>query len=163
MKKNIVLATIALASSFAVFAHNKHVHGEGRLDVAIDNTTVSLDLELPLDAVVGFERPPKNDKEKAALTLAEKTLKDAVALWILTPAANCRIESAQVSLPKFEGEHADIDANYLFRCSNPSALKSIETSLFKSLKRLYRIEVQRIGPNGQGAARLSPNKPVLSW
>lgn len=162
MKKTLMTVVLSLCSAMAV-AHEKHVHGEARLDVAIDKSTVSLDLELPLDVVVGFERAPKNDKEKKALASAEKMLKDAAALWVLTPAANCSVESVQVSAPEFDGEHADMDASYVFHCANPAALQAIEAALFKSFKRLHRIEVQRIGPNGQGAARLTPRNPVLNW
>jgi hypothetical protein len=39
----------------------------------------------------------------------------------------------------------------------------VETTLFKSFKRLYRVEARRVGPVGQGAARLTPKNPVLSW
>jgi hypothetical protein len=64
-----------------------------------------------------------------------------------------------------EGEthHADIAAEYSFRCTNPAALKGIETTIFTRFKRLYRLEVRRNGPNGQGAIRLTPKKPTLGW
>jgi len=154
----------ALFFALPAQAQKAHVHGEGKLDVAIDKDTVTLNLELPLDAAVGFERAPKNDKEKTALTTAEKILNDAAALFVPSPAANCAAQSVKVEMPQFSGNaHADIDASYVFRCANPAALKGIETTLFKHFKRLYRLEVQRVGPAGQGAQRLTPKNPVLSW
>lgn len=163
MKTRLLAIALLLAVPLA-HAQHKHVHGEGKLDVAIDGETVTLTLELPLDAVTGFERAPKNDKERAALANAEKLLNDAAALWLPTPAAACTVRSAEVGMPKFAGgEHADVDARYVFRCANPAALKGIETSIFKSFKRLYRLEAQRAGPSGQGKQRLTPKAPVLSW
>lgn len=147
----------------AVHAQHRHVHGEGRLDVTIDKDSVTLNIELPLDVAVGFERAPKNDREKAALATAEKTLDDTAALFQPTAAAGCTVQSAQVGMPRFAGEHADIEAGYVFRCARPAELKGIETTLFKRFKRLYRLEVQRAGPIGQGAQRLTPRNPVLSW
>jgi hypothetical protein len=159
----------------AAHAAKAHVHGEGRLDVAIDKEQITLNLELPLDAAVGFERAPKNDKEKAALAATEKMLKDAAALFVPTAAANCTAVSTDIKVPNLGGDgkhdhahegeehHADIDASYVFRCANPAALKGIETTIFKSFQRLYRLEVQRAGPSGQGAMRLTSNKPILSW
>ncbi|MDP1527598.1 MAG: DUF2796 domain-containing protein [Rhodocyclaceae bacterium] len=164
MNRHALLAITLLL--FLPFAHaqHKHVHGEGKLDIAIDKDTITLNLELPLDAAVGFERAPKNDKEKAALATAEKTLNDATALWLPTPAANCAVESIEVGMPKFTGgEHADVDARYVFRCAAPNALKGVETTIFKQFKRLYRLEAQRVGPTGQGAQRLSPKQPILVW
>jgi len=163
MKLPALMAAALLLSAPAIAQH-KHVHGEGKLDVAIDKDTITLNLELPLDAAVGFERAPKNDKEKAALAATEKTLNDATALWLPTPAANCAVESVEVGMPKFTGgEHADVDARYVFRCAAPAALKGVETTIFKQFKRLYRLEAQRVGPTGQGAQRLSPKQPMLVW
>ncbi len=148
------------------------MHGEGKLDVAIDKENITLNLELPLDAAVGFERAPKNDKEKAALAAADKALKDAASVVRADPGGELHgRQSTDVKVPNLGGDgkhdhahegeehHADIDANYVFRCANPAALKGIETTIFKSFKRLYRLEVQRAGPGGQGAVRLTPNKP----
>ncbi|MDO9600880.1 MAG: DUF2796 domain-containing protein [Rhodocyclaceae bacterium] len=162
MKPHSLLLTALLL--FLPAAHAQHKHGEGRLDVSIDKDLITLNLELPLDAAVGFERAPKNDREKAALAATGQTLNDAAALFVPSPAANCAAQSVKVEMPQFSGNaHADIDASYVFRCANPAALKGIETTLFKHFKRLYRLEVQRVGPTGQGAARLTPKQPVLNW
>ncbi|MBS3935678.1 MAG: DUF2796 domain-containing protein [Sulfuritalea sp.] len=154
----------ALLLSLPAVAQHKHVHGEGRLDVAIDGDTIALMLELPLDSVVGFERAPRNAREKDALAHAEKLFGDAAALFAPTPAAACAVQSVELEMPRFAGgAHADVRAHYVFRCANPAALKSIGTTLFQHFKRLYRLETQRVGPVGQGARRLTPKKPVLSW
>lgn len=176
MRQPALLAAVLLLALPVAHAQHKHVHGEGRLDAVIDKETITLSLELPLDAAVGSERPPKNAKEKAALAAADKALKDAAALFVPTPAARCTLQSAQVQVPftggddrhgehAHEGEahHADIEAGYVFRCAEPAALKGIETALFKHFKRLYRLETQRSGPAGQGAQRLTPKSPVLTW
>lgn len=176
MRQPALLAAVLLLALPVAHAQHKHVHGEGRLDVVIDKETITLNLELPLDAAVGFERPPRNDKERAALAAADKALQEAAALFVPTPAARCTVQSAQAQVPftggddkhgehAHEGEvhHADIEASYVFRCAEPAALKGIETTLFKHFKRLYRIETQRSGPAGQGAQRLTPKIPVLTW
>lgn len=173
MTRSALLAASLLLASLGV--HAQHVHGEGRLDAIFDKETLTLALTLPLDAAVGFERPPRNDKEKAALDQAAKTLEDKT-LWRPTPAAQCNLEAAKVSVPfiggqdrhdshAHEGEqhHADIEAEYVFRCANPAALTSVATTLFTSMKRLYRLEAQKSGPAGQGAQRLTPKAPVLNW
>jgi hypothetical protein len=164
--RHLYLLAGFLALALPAHAGKAHVHGEGKLDVSIEKDTITLALELPLDAAVGFERAPKTDQEKAALTTAEKALRDP-ALFRPTPAAQCTAQPPQVAMPAFDGKqgdgHGDIDATYGFRCTNPGALKSVETTLFKSFKRLYRLEARRVGPAGQGAARLTPKSPVLNW
>lgn len=166
MKRLALIAVLAVAAN--AHAAKGHSHGVGTLDVSIENAQVTIDLELPLDSVTGFEHAPKNDKEKAALSEAERLLKDAAAMVVPTPEAGCTVASVKVDVPyadgkSADGEHADIDASYVFRCANPAALKSIETRLFKHFKRLYRIEARRVGPAGQSAARLSAKQPALTW
>ena len=162
LKRFALLAALFIA--LPAWAAKAHVHGEGRLDVTIDKDTITLSLELPLDVAVGFERAPKNDKEKTALADVEKRLNDAATLWQPTPAANCTVQSVEVEMPKFAGgEHADLDARYVFRCAAPTALKAIETGLFTQFKRLYRLEARRIDPSGQGGQRLTPKNPALTW
>jgi hypothetical protein len=164
-----VLALAALTFAANTYAAKAHVHGAGTLDVSIEGNKVSLALELPLDAVTGFERAPKTPQEKAALEEAGKLLNNAAALFVLSPAASCSASSTSVTMPFSGGaspansEHADIDGNYTFQCANPASLKNIEVTLFKQFKRLYRLEARRIGPSGQGAARLTPKQPILSW
>ena len=175
MNKFILLTAALLLGIPIAHAQHKHVHGEGKLDAVLDKETLTLELELPLDAAIGFERAPRNEKEKAAFTKALKILNDP-ALWTPTPAAQCQLQSSQAEFPFEEGlqahekhehheheEHADIEARYVFHCTHPAALKSIETTLFKSMPRLYRLEAQRSGPSGQGAQRITPKNPVLNW
>ena len=163
----LLLLAGSLILALPVHARKAHVHGAGRLDVAIDKGVISISLELPLDVAVGFERAPRNDREKAELAVAEKALASG-ALFVPTPAADCRAEPVKLVLPAFgtsadRDAHGDIDASYAFRCARPAALRSIETGIFKSFRRLYRLEVQRIGPVGQGAQRLTPKNPVIDW
>jgi len=163
MRVAFIIASLAL---LALPAQAQHAHGEGRLDLVIDKDRLAIHLELPLDAAVGFERAPKNDKEKAALAAARQAVADP-SLFAPTPLAACKAELPKVALPEFGkagGEqHADIEASHTFQCANPAALKSVETTLFKSFKRLYRLEARRAGPSGQGAARLTPKNPVIAW
>jgi hypothetical protein len=164
--RHLYLLAGLLAFALPAHAGKGHVHGEGKLDVSIEKDSVTLTLELPLDAATGFERAPKNEQERAALAAAEKALRNP-ALFLPTPAAQCTAQPPQITMPAFDGKqgdgHGDIDATYGFRCAAPAELKSVETTLFKSFKRLYRVEARRVGPAGQGAARLTPKNPVLSW
>ena len=182
MKRTIPLYLLATMCCMPATAAEKHDHGAGQISVAIDGARIDIDLELPLDTVVGFERAPRTDKERAALAAAGKSLQDGAALFVPTAAAQCALKAAEIELPysgaaaakssavpassgaQHEAEgHADVDARYTFECAQPAALAGIETRLFKTLPRLYRLELQRVGPKGQGGGRLTPKDPVVRW
>jgi hypothetical protein len=102
MRISAAFLALAAALSLPALAGKGHVHGEGSLEVVIDKDNLSLRLELPLDVAVGFERAPRNDKEKAALAAAQQALSDP-ALFAPTPAAGCKPEPARVEMPTFDG------------------------------------------------------------
>ena len=159
-----------IALMFPLLAHcaPAHVHGVARIDLAVDGNQLTLSMEMPLDNLVGFEHLPKTDKQKAALAEAMMSLKNAADLFVPTAAADCQVEAVDVGDPfpggkaKADG-HADVDADYVFRCAQPAALKGLETKLFKRFGRLQRIDVQRATAAGQGAATLTPEQPGMRW
>lgn len=168
MKLPYLLAALTLA--FPASAAEKHVHGAGRIDVAIEAGKIEVELELPLDTLVGFERAPRNDRERAALEAAAATLRDGAGLFLPAAGAACKLTETTVSMP-FAGEtpaashghgHADVDAHYVFECVN-AGTGSLETALFRKFPRLYRLELQRVGPEGQAGGRLTPKAPVVRW
>ncbi len=167
MRHCLLFASLAVLALAPLPARAQHAHGEAKLEVVIDKNNIAIKLELPLDAAVGFERAPKNEREKAALAAAEKSLGDA-SLFVPTAAASCKAEAPKVVMPAFGTKaghdgHGDVDASYSYLCANPAALKGIETMLFRQFKRLYRLEAQRVGPSGQGKQRLTPKNPLLAW
>ena len=65
-----------------------HVHGHGRLNIAIEGKKISLELEVPGADIVGFEHEPSTPDQKAAIAEGRAKLADALALF--SPAAQAR-------------------------------------------------------------------------
>ena len=179
-----------LAISAALFAaapfvsaqaqqQHAHVHGQMKLDVAIDGPTVVIDMESPLDNIVGFERAPKTDAEKATVEAAVAQLRAADKLFTIDPAANCKLgpvdlRSGALGLgnpdPNEPPGHADLDATFSFNCTNAAAAKFIDLNLFSVFKGLRQIDSQIASSQGQfkrqlkrptGAQAAQPAR--LSW
>lgn len=168
MKIVRILGLAALLVSSLAFAAPAHVHGAAKLDISVEGDKLTIAMEMPLDSTIGFERLARTDKEKLAFANMMTTLKNAAELFTPTAAANCRVESTEVGDPfpggkaKADG-HADIDADYVFRCAKPAALKGLDTSLFKKFSRLRKIDVQRATPSGQGKSTLTPEQTSIAW
>lgn len=147
-----------------------HVHGTASLQVAIDGANLTLNLESPLDNLLGFEHAPRTEKQKAAVRGMVERLNQAATLFAPTPAARCAPVSVQLDSPvlepakKTEGDsHADLDGEFTFRCASPEALHDIEVRLFDSFPNLRQLDVQVASPRGQTAPRLSPKQRRISW
>jgi hypothetical protein len=166
-----LIACCLAAITVPAVAGGKHEHGAGRIDVVIDGGRVTIDLDLPLDTLVGFERAPRSDKERQALAEAAAKLQDAATLFVPTPAAGCTSTRKDVAVPfakvgsggTANSAHADAEARYEFTCTNAAALSAIDTTVFRQFPRLYRLELQRSGPRGQGGGRLTPKAASIRW
>jgi hypothetical protein len=156
----IAAAAFAAAPFLAAQAQQQHahVHGQMKLDVAIDGPTVVIDMESPLDNIVGFERAPKTDAEKATVEAAVAQLRAADKLFAIDPAANCKLgpvdlRSGALGLGNPDpGEpvgHADLDATFSFNCTNAAAAKFIDLNLFSVFKGLRQIDSQIASAQGQ--------------
>lgn len=163
----------------AAHAAEAHVHGEARLDVAIDDGTLTLMLEAPADSLIGFEHAPRNARDKTAVAKAKQTLERAAALFTPSPAAACTLKSAQLASPLFEADtghthahdhepehehgHADIDGEFMFQCARPQALREVDVRLFAAFPRLKKLAVEVAGPRGQTARTLTPQQTRIVW
>ena len=175
------LATLGVPTGALAQAH---VHGVARLDIVIDGPQLVVALESPLDSIVGFEHRPRTAAQRQAAEAAVLRLKDGAALWRPDAAAQCTLaevtlqadalKPAEPAAPSTKtaaktapnaaatgghgqaghGDHADLDARYVFRCSAPDRLQGLEHGLFAAFKGMQRLEVQIAGPKGQSRATL---------
>jgi hypothetical protein len=143
-----------------------HVHGLVKLDVAVDGKMLSLQLDAPVDSLLGFEHRPRTAAQKQAVEQVLKQMQDAAALFTPDAAALCKPTSTTVvaetlqktnapSDPKTkEPLHADLEARFEFTCEQPDKLGGIELGLFNAFKRIQTVQVQIAGAKGQSKATL---------
>jgi len=147
-----------------------HVHGQAALQVTVDGASLDLRLESPLEAVLGFEHAPRNDKERAAVASLRKTLAAGEQLFAPTVAAGCKLTETRVISDVLDGKpgagadgHGDVVAEYRFACAQPARLTGLEARLFSNFPRLRRLDAQVVSGKGQTARRLTPRMRLLSW
>lgn len=175
-----VIAVFTASIAGQAHAAEPHVHGQATLDVAVEGQLLSIALASPLDNVFGFERLPRTDAERARVRQAIASLRDGAALFLPSPEAGCRPEAAQVHFgalhhgltgegeaprgkPQAEHQHADLDADYRFRCGRPEALRSLEVGVFRVFPGVNRIAAQLAADKRQSGATLTPAQPRLRW
>ncbi|MDC8011113.1 DUF2796 domain-containing protein [Tahibacter soli] len=159
MKRVTAILWLTLAPAFAT-AHGVHEHGAATLAVTLEGDRLELALGAPGASIVGFERAPRDDAERAALARAQALLA-APAQWIALPAAaGCALESSAADFDT-AGEHADFDVRAAWRCTAPARLTTLDLTLFERFARLERVTANLVLPDRQdsrtlarGAARL---------
>jgi hypothetical protein len=153
-----------------------HEHGKVVLELALDGPQLTIELEAPLDSLLGFERAPRTDAERKAAAQVLARLRQpggAVPLLAPDPAAQCQWVSATVQAPALEtpaagasgGDgHADVVASYQFTCAQPGALQNLDVGLFDAFRRIQRLDAQVAGPRGQHKISLKrPARSLKLW
>ena len=108
LKQNaFVFAGIVTCIAFSAAAEEHrqlgaHVHGHGRLNIAIEDKTVSIELEAPGADIVGFEHEAATRAQSAAIEKAKATLASGLSLFTPAAAAGCTQNASKVSI---EAEH----------------------------------------------------------
>lgn len=163
-----LLVALALCAAAPAWAGKAHQHGVAQLDVAVEPGRVTLDLQTPLDGLVGFERAPRTDAERARVEAALTRLRDAAALFRIDSAAGCKLEKVTLNAPVLgvtptgtaapaapaKGEHADLDGRFEFSCKADARPAFVEVGLFEAFSGMKRIELQLVLPKGQMKATL---------
>jgi hypothetical protein len=165
-----VLSLLGLLFSVGTAQAGKaHEHGAGKLNIVQDGTgTYSLELELPLDSLVGFERPPRTATERQAAEAAMARLRDPAVLFRLPPAAGCAVHLKEVtvwaaaergaSATQSASAHADAHASFGVQCPSRATAQSLDLLLFDAFPRLKRLDVQAALSAGQRRFKLTPTQ-----
>jgi hypothetical protein len=161
----LATAVAATLPTPAVAQGHAHVHGQARLDVVIDGEQLVLTLASPLDSIVGFEHAPKTAAQRQAAEAALTALADGARLFAAPAEAACVLAGHRIDAPVLRGAagdgHADLEAEYRFRCARPAALTQLQVRLFDALPRLQRLDAQVAGPAGQGRRSLRRGATTL--
>lgn len=177
----LLIGLIATAAS----AHEPgaHVHGLMTLKAAVDGTNLVVEMESPMDTLVGYEHAPSTPAQRDALRVAVAALRKPSGILVPSPAAECVLQKVTLSSsalePKLLGEasaagranapseepagHADVDGEFQWQCRRPEKLNSLKAELFLAFPRLHQVKVEIAAPNGQAARTLTPNQPTAKW
>ena len=102
---NLMTFTISAEETRQV---DKHEHGVGELNIAVEGSTIEFEFMIPGADIVGFEYVAKNDEDIAKINQALKTFDDYTNIFTLPSNSLCELNGQKVAL-KEEDEHDEHD------------------------------------------------------
>jgi hypothetical protein len=168
LRSGALAALIGLAT-WQASAAGAHQHGTLTLDIAIDGPTLVIEMEAPLDSLLGFEHAPRTAAQKQAAAQMLARLRQPDGLFVPDAAAACTLKSASADSAALAPDakaagHADLDARYEWTCGNAAALSSVDLGgLLDGYKRIQTLDAQIASPTGQFKQRLKRPQKVLRW
>ncbi len=148
-----------------------HQHGAVTLSIGIEADLLTLQVEAPLDSLVGFEHAPRTAAQKQTAQTLLSRLRTPANLFQPDAAAGCTPGEFEIEPGVLDAGaaatsdgHADLEATWTWRCTNPLALRSIDLDgLMKAAPRIARVSAQVVSPQGQFKAALKRPATVLRW
>ena len=150
---------------------DKHEHGVGELNIAIDGSLAEFEFMLPGADIVGFEYEAKSDEDLAKIENALLVLENYENLFALTKNSKCVLADLDFHLSGEEHEeheehadeesHTEFYAKYSFKCDDIKQLDKVEFSYFKNFPNSSELEVQFISDIGSNAFEVEADKPVI--
>ena len=196
MRMLLVLLSAGAIASPAIAAEGDHrelgphEHGVGNVNIAVEGTKVSVELEVPGMDIVGFEYAAKTAKQKAAVEKAKKQLLAPLAIFKFPAAANCATQQVNVAIGSedhdhdhdhaksdngaedggkaadaSEGneghEHSEFHVEYTLECKVPEKITAIEFGYFRTFSSARKLNINLITPKGQSKFEATRDKPRI--
>jgi len=151
-----------------------HEHGVVRAGFAVDEARLTLDLEVPADAVFGFEHAPETDEERQTVRDALSRLQEnAGALVSLEPDLMCEVDAIEMlEAPDADGhedepghddhdheaagvEHSEVRLAVAWRCGTTPEGTPATLQLRDVLPDAELVDLTVITSQGQAGARVA--------
>ncbi len=178
----IIAAGLSTAEQRQLGAHE---HGTAALNVAISDSTLSIEFTAPAANLVGFEHAANTEDQTGAIAQAEEILGSGDML-VVPKTAECKLIASSVK-HEIEREHVEHEKEYAnhehdghekehegeeeghsefhvlltYDCRNIEALTHIDVKIFLLFPGNKEIHTQVITSTGQSGGELTPDAPRL--
>ena len=181
---NLMTFTISAEETRQV---DKHEHGVGELNIAVEGSTIEFEFMIPGADIVGFEYVAKSDDDIAKINQALKTFDDYTNIFTLPSNSLCELNGQKVALKEDDelddhdehdehddhDEHVDHDehaeenhnefyAKYSFECGNINAIKEVNFPYFATFTNSGELEVQFISNMGSTSFEVEGDEPSIN-
>ena len=166
----VLITTLLVAPALAQDKRREaaaHVHGAGKLAIAIEGNKLSIALDAPADDIVGFEHAPKTPAQKAKLDAAVAKLQQAGTIFKTPPEAGCKQIKAEAGLeqpdPKAAKatDHADFAGAFEFECAAIGKLTAIDLGYFAAFPGAGRLAITILSAKSQTTREATRAKPRI--
>ena len=94
----ILSAMISVAAAEETRQVDKHEHGVGELNIAIEGSSINLEFMIPGADIVGFEYKAKSDEDISLVNTALAKFDDFSNIFTIPNAANCNLVEAEIAI-----------------------------------------------------------------
>jgi hypothetical protein len=155
------LSSMTLGAALLFSQQKAHVHGVAALSLAMDGAKGELEIEIPAEGVVGFERAPRTAVEKKAVDDALNSFRTRVNELVVLPAASaCKLTLREADVHREGPQHAEFHARYEVSCAKPLA-GEVRFGVTKVFPRTREVNVTFVDGDRQQGVRIKADARSL--
>ena len=184
----LMSAMMSVAAAEETRQVDKHEHGVGELNIAVEGNAMNLEFMIPGADIVGFEYEAKSDSDIALVNTALSKFQDFENIFTLSSSGNCNLVDAEIEINQGdehedehdhedEHEHEDEDehdhdeheeeahnefvAHYSFTCGNVKEIDRIDFPYFTTFPNSGELEIQFVSEVGSTSFEVEGDKPFI--
>ena len=179
----ILSAMISVAAAEETRQVDKHEHGVGVLNIAIEGSSINLEFMIPGADIVGFEYKAKSDEDISLVNTALAKFDDFSNIFTIPNAANCNLVEAEIAINQGDdheehdehdehdeheheehGEetHNEFVAHYSFTCGNVKEIDRINFTYFTTFPNSGELEIQFVSEMGSTSFEVEGDEPFIN-
>ena len=186
----ILSAMISVAAAEETRQVDKHEHGVGELNIAIEGSSINLEFMIPGADIVGFEYKAKSDEDISLVNTALTKFDDFSNIFTIPNAANCNLVEAEIAINQgddHDDEHEEHDehdehdeheeheheehgeethnefvAHYSFTCGNVKEIDRINFTYFTTFPNSGELEIQFVSEMGSTSFEVEGDEPFIN-
>jgi len=163
----LACALFGAAACFSTLslAHGNHTHGHGNVRVVVDGPALTVNFEVPLEAYLGYDYPPRNEKQQQVWQAFLERVADPLRFVEPPAEAQCTV-SASRTVPDLlqldaKADIANLEQEVRFECAQPDALKSLSFTAFRDHTGLKQLRVRFERAGAKKTQTIRPRFPAL--
>ena len=185
----ILSAMISVAAAEETRQVDKHEHGVGELNIAIEGSSINLEFMIPGADIVGFEYKAKSDEDISLVNTALTKFDDFNNIFTIPNTANCNLVEAEIAINQGDDhsdehdheeheEHEEHDeheheehgeethnefvAHYSFTCGNVKEIDRINFTYFTTFPNSGELEIQFVSEMGSTSFEVEGDEPFIN-
>ena len=182
----ILSAMMSVATAEETRQVDKHEHGVGELNIAIEGNLINLEFMIPGADIVGFEYEAKSDEDISTVNAALTKFDDFNNIFTIPNTANCNLVEAEIAINQGndhddEHEHEEHDehdheehdehgeeahnefvAHYSFTCGNVKEIDRINFTYFTTFPNSGELEIQFVSEMGSTSFEVEGDEPFIN-
>jgi hypothetical protein len=139
--------------------HGAHVHGTAKLNIAVEESTATVEFEAPAEGIIGFEHKAETAADQRKQAMALDLLKNKIgSVLIFESALGCRFSPASLDVVQQSDGHAEVHGVFVVTCDSPLTGSKVRFAFTQTFPAIRSLNVQVVAATQQVGATIKQDR-----